>query len=414
MHNLRKALVGGRLIDGTGRLPVDDSVVVIDSSTIQAVGEKGEVDVPKDAERINVEGKTIIPGLIDAHLHFSGSRPGEDRAAIFMVEEPMRAIRAATDARSMLCMGYTGARDCGSTVGISLKKAIEEGSTPGPRIVSSGPFVHNTFGHIGASPIPLNVAAALGQTYSDGVDECLKAVRSRLREGSDFIKIASGLYGESRKFPKCMASYTFEEIKAIADEAHRAYTIVASHCQGKEGIMTSLKAGVDTIEHGSEFDDECARLMKEKNKILVPTVFIQTTVLDLATMKNRYSDRVKESLRKGYYDSVRYAMERGVRIASGSDFSGGSGLGALPMGKNAAELEALVKAGMSPMQAIVSATKTASEAMMMEDRIGTLEREKLADIVVVNGNPLEDIAMLQDENRISMVLKGGEIVVNRT
>jgi imidazolonepropionase-like amidohydrolase len=407
------ALVGGRLIDGTGREPLENAVILLEAPNVVAVGGRGEVDIPKDARTIDVRGKTVIPGLIDSHLHFSGARPGEGRAGTLMLGEAQRAIRAAMDARSMLYMGYTGARDCGSSLGIYLKRAIDEGTIEGPRIMSSGMFVHNTFGHVGPNPLPLQIAKTLGHDYADGVDECLKAVRSRLREGADFIKIASGLYGESRRFPKCMQSYSFDEIKAIADEAHRAYTIVASHCQGKEGVITSLKAGVDTIEHGSEFDDECAKLMSEKDRIFTPNIYIQTAVLEAPIIRDRYTESVKKKLEKGYYDSIRFAMERGVRIASGSDFSGGDTLMGLSMGKNAAELGGLVKAGLTPLQAIVAATKTSAEAMMMGGKTGTLEAGKLADVVVVNGNPLEDITMLIEEARIGMVLKGGEMVVNR-
>ncbi len=407
------ALIGGKLIDGTGREPLEDAVILLEAPNILNVGKRKDVDIPLDAKTIDVHGKSIIPGLIDAHLHFSGARPGEGRVETLMLGEAQRAIRAAVDARSMLYMGYTGARDCGSTLGIYLKKAIEEGTIEGPRIMSSGMFVHNTFGHVGPNPLPLNIANALGQYYADGVEDCLKAVRSRLREGADFIKIASGLYGESRKFPKCMQSYSYDEIKAIVDEAHRAYTIVASHCQGKEGIITSLKAGVDTIEHGSELDEECAKLMKEKDRIFVPNIYIQTAVLDAPIIKDRYSDSVKKALKEGYYNSIRYAKEHKMRIASGSDFSGGDTLMGLPMGKNAAELVGLVKAGLTPLQALVAATKTAAEAMMMSDKIGTLEAGKLADIVVVKGNPLENISILMEEARIGMVFKGGKIIVNR-
>jgi imidazolonepropionase-like amidohydrolase len=408
-----KVFAGGTLIDGTGAPPLRNVVILVESQKISVVGERGGVDVPKGAKIIDVTGKTIIPGLIDSHLHLSGGRPGESRVEEMMVELTRKAIRASMDARSMLNMGYTAVRDCGSNLGIGLKRAINEGSVPGPRIVTSGMFVHNTFGHVGPKPIPMHIAEVLGHSYADGVDECIKAVRSRLREGADFIKIASGLYGESRRFPKCMPSYSFEEIKAISDEAHRSYTIVASHCQGKEGIITSVKAGVDTIEHGSELDEECAKLMKKHDIIFTPNFFIQTAVLEAPIIRDRYSDDVKRTLEKGYFDSVRFCREQGVRIASGSDFSGGDTLFGLPMGKNAAELQALVRAGLPPLDAIVSATKISAQALMLGDKIGTLEAGKLADLVVVNGDPLSDISMLQEEARIGMVVQGGEIVVNR-
>lgn len=413
MNKNNLAILNGTLIDGMGKDPVEDSTILIKNQKIAAVGERGEFEIPENTKKIDVEGAAVIPGLIDAHLHFSGSRPGEGRLGGLMIGESQRAIRAAMDAYSMLKMGYTGARDCGSTLGIYMKRAIEEGTIQGPRIMSSGMFVHNTFGHVGPTPLPLHIANAVGQYYADGVDECLKTVRSRLREGADFIKIASGLYGESRAFPKCMPSYSFEEIKAITDEAHRAYTIVAAHCQGKEGIITSLNAGVDTIEHGSEFDEECAILIKKQNKIFVPNVYIQTEVLDAPIIRDRYSEEIKKALEKGYYDSVYYALKHEVKIASGSDFSGGDSLMGLAMGKNAAELGALVKAGLTPVQAIEAATKNAAEAMLMEDKIGTIEKGKLADIVVVNGDPMENVKILMEEKSIGMVLKGGEIIVKR-
>lgn len=411
MDNKKTVITGGNLIDGIGGDPLRNAVLYIEDEKIVAIGEKGELDIPKNAKVIDVSGKTIIPGLIDAHLHYSGSRISDGPMGRLKIGEACKAIRAAVDAHSMLKMGYTGARDCGGTIGIWLKKAIDEGTVPGPRIMASRLCINNTYGHIGSNPLPLKLAEAMGQSYADGVPECLTAVRTQLREGADFIKIASGLKGESRKFPKCMPSYSFEEIKAMSDEAHRAYTIVASHCQGVDGIITSLKAGVDTIEHGTEFDEECAKLSVELDRIFVPTLAIQIKRPGYGLRDA--SDELREELNRKLYESVRIAHERGVRIASASDFSGGDGLGALPMGKNALDLERLVTAGLSPMESIVSATKIASEAMMMEDVIGTLEPGKYADLVVVNGNPLEDITMLQDESKIGMVLKGGEIAVKR-
>lgn len=411
MNLEKKVLAGGNIIDGIGGESLKNSILYIEDEKIMAIGEKGELDIPKDAKVIDVKGKTIIPGLIDAHLHYSGSRAGDGPLGRLMIGEACRAIRAAVDAHSMLKMGYTGARDCGGTIGIWLKKAIDEGTVPGPRIMASGLCINNTYGHIGSNPLPLKLAEAMGQSFADGVPQCLETVRTRLREGADFIKIASGLKGESRKFPKCMASYSFEEIQTMADEAHRAFTIVASHCQGIEGIITSLKAGVDTIEHGTEFNEECAKLSVELDRIYVPTLAIQIKRPGYG-LKGA-SDKLREELNKKLFESVRIAHERGVRIASASDFSGGDGLGALPMGKNALDLERLVTAGLSPMEAIVSATKIASEAMMMEGVTGTLEPGKYADLVVVNGDPLEDITMLQDESKIGMVLKGGEIAVKR-
>ena len=408
MKSQKKVIECGKLIDGTGGEPLRNAVIYIDGEKIMAIGEKGELDIPKDAPVIDVKDKTVIPGLIDSHLHYSGARIGDGPMGRLRIGVECRAIRAAVDAYSMLKMGYTGARDCGGTIGIWLKKAIDEGTVPGPRIMASGLCINNTYGHIGSNPLPLKLAEAMGRSYADGVTQCLEAVRTRLREGADFIKIASGLKGESRKFPKCMPSYSYEEIKTMSDEAHRAYTLIASHCQGVEGIKTSLKAGVDTIEHGTEFDEECAKLSVSLDRIFIPTLAIQIKRPGYGLKGS--SDDLREELNKKLYESVMIAHEHGVKIASASDFSGGDGLGGLPMGKNALDLERLVTAGLTPMDAIVSATKIASQAMMMENMIGTLESGKYADLVVVNGDPLEDIVILQEESSIDMVLKGGEIV----
>jgi imidazolonepropionase-like amidohydrolase len=408
----RLAFSNFSLIDGNGGAPLERATLLIIGSKIAALGGRGDVDIPKDVKIMDLEGKTVIPGLIDCHVHFSGGRPespGLGSPGRGHMGELWRAFRVAKDAEAMLYMGYTGAKDCGSNIAIGLKRAIEEGTTQGPRIMASGRSISNTYGHVGRNPMPLEQAEAMGNTYPDGVPDCLKVVRTRFREGADFIKIASGLWGESRRFPKSMPSFSFEEIKAICDEAHRAYSTVASHCQGKDSIMISLKAGVDTFEHAREFDEECAKLMLKEDKIYSPTLAVVIEGPDFTG----HIEEEKKLFNSWQYESLRIAHEYGVKIASGTDFSGGDGLGGRAMGKNALDLQRLVEGGLSPMEAIVSATKVSSEAMMMEELTGTLEPGKLADMVVVNGDPLRDISMLQVENRIGLVVKGGEIVVKR-
>jgi imidazolonepropionase-like amidohydrolase len=412
MKNREIAFSNFTLIDGNGGNPLENVTLLVNESKITAVGGRGEVEVPNNVKTLNLDGRTMIPGLIDAHLHFSGGRPassGMGYPGRGRMGELWRAFRAANDAKAMLYMGYTGAKDCGSNIAIGLKRAIEEGTTPGPRIMAAGGSISNTYGHVGRDPMPVEQAEALGREHPNGVPECLRLVRTRFREGADFIKIASGLWGESRIFPKCMPSFSYDEVKAICDEAHRAYSTVASHCQGKESIMTGLRAGVDTFEHAREFDEECAKLMLKEDKIYSPTLAVVIEGPDFAG----HIDEEKKLFNSWQNESLRIAHEYGVKIASGTDFSGGDSLGGRAMGMNALDLQRLVEGGLSPMEAIVSATKVSSEAMMMEDSTGTLESSKLADFVVINGDPLRDISMLQVEDRIGMVIKGGEIIVKR-
>ena len=412
MSNAKIAIVNCTLIDGTGKDPLKKGAIFIENEKIKAIGGRGEVEIPNDTKTIDVQGKTVIPGLIDSHVHFSGGRPiraGIGTPGRGHIGEIWRAFRVAQDAKAMLYMGYTGAKDCGSNIALALKSAIEEGTTQGPRIMAAGMTINNTYGHIGRNPIPIEQAEAMGRKYPNGVPECLEAVRTRFRQGADFIKIASGLWGESRKFPKCMPSFSYEEIKAICDEAHRAYSTVASHCQGKDSILTSLMAGVDTFEHAREFDEECAKLMLKEDKIYSPTLAVVIEGPDY----QGHIEEEKALYNKWQYTSLAIAHEYGVKIASGTDFSGGDNLGGRAMGKNALDLQRLVEGGLSPMEAIVSATKVSSEAMMMKDETGTLEIGKYGDLVVINGDPLLDITMLQEENRIGMVVKGGDVIVKR-
>jgi len=407
------AFVGGRLIDGTGNSPIERSVVVVEGSKIIGVGERGSVDIPANVKVVDVSGKTVMPGLIDAHVHLAGLSTGEKvNYQLWSLKTPpaLKLLHAVANAKKALDSGITSLRNMARDENeVSLRDAIDQGVLTGPRIVTTAGGVGMTAGH-GDLFTPPIIPRRPGAT-ADGPDECRKAVRERVRWRADFIKICTtgGVMSEGDE--SWWRNYTLEEIEAITDEAHALGRLVAAHAQGTEGIKNALKGGVDTIEHGCYLDDEAIRMMIEKKAILVPTLAIVNKIIKHGKELGipEYGLRKSAIVYESHVNSVKMAYEKGVEIATGTDTSGNI----CRFGDNAVELELLCSCGMSPMESIVAATKTASKALGREDQIGTLEVGKFADLIVVDGNPLEDIAILQDKNRIRMVVKNGEIVVNR-
>lgn len=418
------------LIDGTGREPVDNAEVLVKGKRITKVGEKGSVDVPSNAKTFDLSGKTLMPGLIDSHVHLSGRRDGDPSFSRFITSwETRRAMRAANDVKALINAGFTSCRDAGSKIALGLRDAINEGTIPGPRILAAGRSINSTYGHIGRRPMPVKFYES--DNYADGVEECMKAVRTRLREGSDFIKIATGLWGESvgpveENDPsaylesECIPCYTVEEIKAITYEAESMGSFVISHAHG-EGVKNALDGGVFSIEHHAiraggrdeEREKEIFKLMIEKNAIWGATPAISWKSPEYAPRGFGWSDEQRNRHNENLFWALRLALEMGVRIAGGTDYSGSSGIGGRAMGTNAFNLELLVMAGFSPMDAIVCHTKRGAESMRMEEELGTIEEDKLADMIVVDGNPLQDIKILKNTELIKKVFKDGEIVVDR-
>jgi len=413
-------LIGGVLIDGTGANPLENAVVVIKNSTIAAIGKEGDIEIPSDSTIIRVDGSTIIPGLIDAHIHFTGTRSRDMMEWMLETDPALRALRTAADAKDLIHSGYTTVRCCGSTTAIALKRAIYEGTAIGPRIMASRKMITRTGGHEGHS-IPIDWIKEIGVTrLADGIDDCRLAVREQLRGGADLIKICTGVWGESKHFPYASPDYSIGEIEVMVEEAHRTGVRVASHALGKEGISIAVEAGVDTIEHGRELDEEVCKLMVKNNVILVPT--LAATILkekDRATetdpkWKEAYAPGNLERMNEDTYNAVRLAHASGVKIAAGSDITGAPLFGGYLMGDNAVELEYLTRCGFSPMEALMAATKIGAEALGLLDQVGTIETGKLADILVIDGSPLEDIRILQNRDAIRMVIKNGDTIVDRT
>jgi len=400
-------LKGGQLIDGHGGDPVADGVVVFEGDTITAAGAASDVPVPEDAEVIDTSGKTVMPGMMDAHIHFLGLRDTNQAMWLIGASE-VRAIRGVMDVWRVLDSGFTTARDIGGMNGIFLKRAINEGSIVGPRILASGKVISQTAGHGDWHFVPKEWSDSmlLGR-LADGVGEVRKAAREQLREGADFLKIMTtgGVMSEKDKPTSCQ--FSMEEIRAFVEEAKNADVKTATHAQGTQGIKNALIAGVDSIEHGFYLDDECIELMVKQGSSMVPTF----AILDVIVSKGREMGVMEVSVRKGeeaqaaHFESFKRAYAAGVNCGLGSDYLSDP---MSPHGNSARELTIYVnKVGLSPMEAIVCATRNNARVFGLEDQIGTLEAGKQADLLVVDGDPLADIAILEGKGNLTHIFKGG-------
>ncbi|MGQ9680696.1 MAG: amidohydrolase family protein [Candidatus Bathyarchaeia archaeon] len=404
-----KALIASNIIDVSGAELIKDGVIIVDGERITEVGHRSETQIPSGAKIIDLGKKTLMPGMIDAHLHLTGARSYNPAESIFTPHD-LQVLRAFEDCLKLLSAGFTTVRDCGSSIALSLKKGIEEGAIPGPRIYASGRPLSQTAGHGDIHYLPREEVISHGVLLCDGPDECRRAAREALRDGADFIKIStSGGVGSEKDNP-WEAQFTVDEIKAITYEAHNVGKRVASHAQGAQGVKNAIIGGVDSIEHGYFLDEECVELMLKHKIYYVPTFALieaykrsVQTPYDMPPWRLRKQRMCIEAMPK----SLIMAYEAGVKIATGPDYFGA------PLrahGDNADELIAMVKYGMKPMDVIVAATKNAAECIGISEMVGVLAPGKLADIIALNGNPLEDIESVK---RVAFVMKGGSIFLNR-
>jgi len=402
-------LKGGRLIDGNGGDPVEDSVLVIKNDRIDAVGKEGKVgEFPQDAEVIDVSGKTVMPGLMDMHVHPLGVKSLDPLSWIITSQE-LRAIRASVDAWRLIDSGFTTIRDCATPTSLHLKKAVEEGSIIGPRIFSCNKIITQTAGHGDVAhflPAAWSYERGIARV-ADGVDECRKAAREQLREGADFIKMCTTGGVMSEKDKPTHTQFSLDEIKAMVEEAHAFGVKAASHAQGTPGIKNALLGGVDTIEHGIFLDDEVIEMMINQGTYLIPTLAIVKAIIEGGTEAGVPQGSLDKAKRvfEIHRASFKKAYDAGVKVGLGTDYLSDP---MSPMGKNAVELKIYVEVGRTPMEAIVSATKINAEVVDMGDDLGTLDKGKLADLIVVDGNPLDDISILCDKANILNVFKGGK------
>ncbi|MHB8574929.1 MAG: metal-dependent hydrolase family protein [Dehalococcoidia bacterium] len=397
------ALRAARLIDAVSPEPIADGIVCIENGVITAVGPAGRVQIPPDAQRIDLGDRTLLPGMMDVHVHLSGSRSYNEAAT----ERDLLTLRAAADCRKLLDIGITTVRDVGSMIALSLRRAIADGEMIGPHIYAAGPIISQTGGHADAHHLPMEEARKRRNAIiADSPAECRQAVRQAIRAGADLIKICtSGGVGTMNDHPED-EHFTMEEIAAIVDEAHRARRRVASHAQGKAGILNAVRAGVDSIEHGYYLDEECAAAMEQRGTYFVPTL----ALLDVYKQAvERPHDMPPWRLRK--QQEAIPAIERAfavacgstLTIATGSDYSG-SPLRA--HGDNTDEPVTMAKYGLPAIRVIQAATINSARAIGIERCTGSLEPSKWADIIAVDGDPLAGIEALR---AVVFVMQDGRI-----
>ena len=408
------AITGVRLIDGTGADPLERATVVIDGERIDAVGSADAVKIPKDAAVIDAEGMTLLPGLIDCHVHVFGQW-GYDLLRGLMTPPSLSLLYAVPNVRATIEAGITTVRDAGGTPA-GVKMAIERGLFPGPRMLVSVSFLSQTGGH-GDSMMPCcidlgdNKLPDVPFGVVDGEEAMRTKVREILRAGADWIKLCtSGGVLSSADSPQ-HAQFTVSEIATAVYEAGAQGKRCLAHAQSNQGIKNAIEAGIASIEHGIYLDDEAIEMMLKRGVYLVPTLVAPQDVLDLAAARPGllpdYAVNKSREVMSAHRASFRRAVEAGVKVAMGTD----TGVG--PHGGNARELGLMVENGMTPMQAIVASTRTAAELLRLDDRLGTVAGGKLADLLLVEGNPLEDVGVVADAERLALVLKGGAPIRSR-
>src|SRR5229473_4550375 len=408
------AITNGTVIDGRGSDPLEGAAVLIEGERITAVGKQARVNIPRDATVIDAAGGSILPGLIDTHVHFMLEYP--DILRMLLTPPSLRLLQAIPRMRATLEAGITTVRDAGGTPA-GLKMAVERGIIAGPRMQVAVSLVSQTGGHgDGFYPCCIDIGLFGGRFQdvpngvADGVDEVRHTVREVLRAGADWIKLATTGGVLSTADAPTSSQLTVEEIATAVYEAAAQEKRCMAHAQGTQGIKNALLAGVTSIEHGIYLTDELIDLMLEKDAYLVPTLVAPLAVIkfsqDHPDLLPAMMAVKAVSVVEAHQKSFRKAVEAGVKIAMGTD----SGVGR--HGENGQELQLMVENGMTPMQAILASTSQAAQLLHLDGMVGTLEEGKVADIIVVDGEVSSDIRRIADPANVKLVLKGGRAAKN--
>ncbi len=399
----------GYLIDGSNDIPMNEmSIYVVDNKISEVL--TGYMEPEPDDEYIDLSGYTVLPGLIDMHVHLTSNQSSTNRYTESSSLNPADyAIRSVNNAKKTLLAGFTTVRNLGDSdaVTVSLRNEIVKGTVPGPRIFTAGKSIASTGGHaddtnslskkLSSDPGPMN-------GIINSSDDAYKAVRHRYKEGADLIKITAtgGVLSNAKNGQN--PQMTEEEIRSIVDAAKDYGFKVAAHAHGSEGIIRAVKAGVDSIEHGTLMDAEGMSLMRKEGTYYVPTLLAGAWVAEKALIDDYYPPFVQtKALEIGpqLISTFSKAYQAGIKIAFGTDS------GVTPHGDNAKEFKLMVDAGMTTKEAILTATLNASILLGEQENLGSISKGKLADIIAVSGNPLEDITNLES---VDFVMKDGNVV----
>ena len=397
------ALRCGRALDARSATALEDVTILVEGGTIRALGQ--DVQIPAGARVVDLSGYTVLPGLIDLHAHIL-INPTATLGTELSRSSADRALDGLANAQTMLRAGFTTLRDPGDFdlyfASVAVKEAIADGDFVGPTLFVAPHLIGPTGGHSDLNDLCPEFGVRVPSRIADGADELRRTIRDEIKHGADWIKImATGGVMSAGDNPN-LTAYTQEELAAAVDETHRHDRRITVHAIGAEGIKASLRAGVDCIEHGILIDEEGIALMKERGTWLVPTLY----VLDYIIEEGRELGYPEESIAKAVAlqadrdRCLRRAFEAGVSVAFGSDTI-------FPHEYAAREFACMVRLGLSPHEAIRAATANAAAVLGIEDRVGTLEVGKAADIVAVRGDPLERIEVLED---VRFVMKSGRIV----
>ena len=398
-------LRGARLLDVEAGKLVEPGELLVEDGRITAVG---TMAVPDGAVEIDLGDVTLLPGLMDMEVNLLMGGPDHGLLAAVQDDPAVKTLRAVANARRTLRAGFTTVRNLGLFVqtggillDVALQKAVDLGWIPGPRIVPAGHAISPTGGHLDPTMFqklaPHVLPVTLEEGIADGVDEVRKAVRYQIKHGAQVIKMVGSGGVMSHTGPAGAQQYSTDEMAAIADEAHRAGLKVATHAHGDAAIRSAIEVGIDCIEHGSLMSDETLDLMVERGTFLVPTTYLADG-MDVSHAPPELQAKAAEVFPRAKA-TISRAIERGARIATGSDAP------AIPHGRNAKELIALVERGMTPVEAIRAATVVAAELIDADDR-GRLEPGLLADVIAVSGDPTTDITATE---QVTFVMKGGDV-----